>query len=544
MRKRTFIVRLLLPALFCSSLCTAQLPAYKITISDEDLYTLTHRDPFSEEYLPATLEYEATVWNDLKIRYKGRSTRYFPKKSYRIKFPAKHLFRNARQLNLNAMYLDPSAMHEKLSYDLFEDIGALAPRASYGKLSINGKPQGLYLAVDKVDEHFLANRGRLAVSLYSAGAFFALADMTVQDTSLLREYYPKEIGDANDYSDLHELLLELNNAPDSTFAQVANRLFDLRSVYQWLAGNILTMMGDSYAKNYFLLRDDTRPERQWSVIPWDYDISFGLTGDEAVAYPKSLLNEGFGYTFPVLSGPGNVLKDRIWNTPALREELRRYADTLLQTVFTEDHMNHRIDSLAVLIRSEVQVDSARRGTYEDFLDHVDALKYFVMARRQYLLHAFIDPVHGRSDTATVRVLAANTPYHFVNDESRLMATMWFTTIEKLDSIQVESYPGALPAGFDSLHPGPYVRRYLSITPYPRSARFSARIQWMYHDLSSKDREIPPEVKKERDLRCFLQKGSSRIQIPAHINPAANTVTIEHITQKECRPSTYFILGVP
>jgi len=167
-----------------------------------------------------------------------------------------------------------------------------------------------------------------------------------------------------------------------------------------------------------------------------------------------------------------------------------------------------------------------------------------MARRQYLLKTFINEPAGALDSVTIPIAAEGIPYHFVGPDGRLMATMWFHNHTNLDSIQVVAHPGLLPPEFDSLNPGPFVRRWMSIRPFPKNASFSARLQWMYHDLSSKDREVPPEVNDERELRCLLYDGAARRQIPARINPVANTVTIENITQREVGSSRYFILGVP
>ncbi len=530
--------------LLTASLSVAQIPEYHLTMSNDNVTELTQRDPFSDEYLPASFDFNGRVWNHVKVHYKGHSTRFFPKKSFHFKFHENQLFENARHLNLNAMYLDQSAMHEKLCYDLFADMGALAPHAAYAKLSLNEKSPGLYVSVERVDEYFLANRGRAIGPLYEAGSFFALADMTIQDTSLLKQYYPKVIGDAENYNDLHDLLVAINTAPDSAFADVVNRVFDIQSIYRWLAGNILTMMGDSYTKNYFLYRDTTRAAQQWAVIPWDYDMSFGLSGDPEVEYPNSLLNKGFSYTFPVLSGPDNVLKDRIWKTPVLREHLQRYVDTLLQTVFTEEWMFHSIDSLEGLIRLAVQMDSLKQGSDEDFLEHAEALKYFVTARRQYLLKTFVHPAEGIFDEATLRISQLGEPYHFVGPDGRLLATMSFSDIEHLDSILVVSTPGALPPDSESLVTGHYVRRFLTITPFPENAKFVARLQWMYHDVASKDSEVPPDIHDERVLKCFLWKGKQGQELQSRVNPVANTVTIDVVTEKDCTSSTSFILGLP
>ncbi len=509
----------------------------------EDLDSLLLRDAFSNKALSARLEYGGNAWKDVKIRFKGRSNRYFPKHSYRLKLSGKQIG-GAHQINLHAMYSDKSFLREKLSWDLFADIGEMAPHASYATLTLNGNRQGLYLDVERVDKDFLQNRGRQPGSLYNAGGYYSLADMSVQSKDLLKLYYPKEIGDEDDYRDLAELFRALRDTPDSAFAEVMNRTFDMNSVFGWLEGNILLAMGDSYNKNYYLYHDASRPAQQWTIIPWDYDESFGLSGDLAVPYPASLLNDGFEYRFPPLAGPSSVLKDRIWANRALKARLVGRVDSLLRTVFTEERMFPRIDSLASLIRADAEADTAKWGTNQDFLDNVETIKYFVTARRNYLFTTFIHSPRGMYDIVTQRTSRTGVPYRFVGYDGSLVATVWLTSVRGLDSVQVESFPDSLAPDIRPVDAGRCVKRWIRITPYPAGATFTATLQWMYHDASSADREVGRGVREERALQCFLREAHRWVPTPARVNPFANTVTIDSITEKQCGPEKYFALYLP
>jgi spore coat protein H len=537
--------------LFCVSVFTfivgkveAQIPWYSITLSKDKYEELYSRDAFSDEYLQATFEANGTTWKDAEVRFKGNSKRFFPKKSFRVRFPHDRLFNNVHDLNLHAMYTDKSMLREKLAWDLFADMHVIAPRASYAHLVVNNHNMGLYLAVDKIDKQFLHQYGIQKCSLYEAAGLYSLADMTVQSEDALKLYYSKEVGDKNDYRDLQELLKIINTVPDTSFARVVDSLFAINSIVDWFAGNILMMMGDSYNKNYLLCRDPAKLAHQWTVIPWDYDEAFGLSGDPAVVPPQSLLNEGFAYSFPPLSGPWSILKERFWNTPALREMLRQRVDTLLQTVFTEEKFFPRIDSLADLIRNEVATDSMKWGTMEEFRYTVETVKYFITARRNYLLKTFVNPPSGEFNLATVVVKAASVPYDFVGRDGRQLATVTFSEIQSLDSIRVEAFPDSTPPNIVYPESGKYVKRWVRVTPFPKNAVFTATLQWMYHDVSSKDREVQAGVSDERALRCFAFDGKSLIELLSTINPVANTVSISSITSAQCKEGMYFMLQVP
>jgi spore coat protein H len=234
------------------------LPHYEIQMDSVGYDLLYTRDIFSDSLLKLTSVRHPTALSpertDGWIRFKGHSTRYYPKKAYRLKFDADVTtpIGPVRSLNLNAMYTDKSFIRENFCWLAYEDIGALAPGATYATATINGHYKGLFLQIDKIDKYFLTNRGRKRAPMYEADDLYTSADLTVQPDSLLKLYYAKEIGDANDYSDLAAMIATLNGADSASFPTVVDDLFDIRSVLSWFAVNTLVTEEDSYNKNYFL----------------------------------------------------------------------------------------------------------------------------------------------------------------------------------------------------------------------------------------------------------------------------------------------------
>ncbi|MBI5021456.1 MAG: CotH kinase family protein [Ignavibacteriales bacterium] len=521
----------------------AQVEQYSATMLNDDYRLLFTRDIFSDSLLPASFENQGNYWNDAQIRFKGHSTRYYPKKSYRIKFNKNNLFQNMQSINFNAMYTDKSYLREKLAWELYAELNQLAPHAEHARFSMNGN-EGLYLFIEKVDKYFLQNRGRKIAPMYEANDTYISADLTIQPDNVLKMYYDKEIGNAADYSDLAQLISAINSASDATFRDTVYKYFDVSSILNWFTGNILTMMGDSYNKNYLLYRDTSKVTQQWTIIPWDYDLSFGRSGDLAIPYPGSLLNDGFAYTFEPLAGPSNVLKDRFITTPSLWEELRLHVDSSLNTIFTEEHLSPRIDSLATLVENYVSLDNQKWGTIQDFYDHVEALKYYVTARRNYLKKTFINPPSGEYNRVTVPISQIGIPYHFIAYDGRQIATLWFTEFQGLDSILVQAHPESVPPGIVNPSDEKFVKRWIEIIPYPSTAQFTAKLQWMYSDVSSLDREVGTGVQDERLLRCYSYDGRNWNSLSSKVNYFGNFVTVDSITQNECGAGKHFALMMP
>jgi spore coat protein CotH/photosystem II stability/assembly factor-like uncharacterized protein len=539
MMKRIYFLFGLLLLLVVGSI--SQVHQYSVTMTQVDYDSLFSRDIWSDVYLNATFASSDSVWNGAKIKFKGHSTRYYPKKAYRVRFATSKLFYKVRDANFNAMYTDKSFMREKLAWDLFADMKAVAPFCYHSNFSINGESKGLFSFIDKVDKYFLANRGFTLGSLYEANDTWTLADLTVQPDSILAVYY--DLNNGSSYDDLKSFIQTINDAPDSLFYQTVVQLIDTNSVLNWFCANTLTMMGDSYNKNYNLFRDTTRPSQQWIIVPWDYDLSWGRSGDLTKPYPSSLLNDGFAYTYPPLSGPSNVLKDRWMATPRLMEMFRSRLRYLLDSIYTEERYHKKIDSLKSLIENDVAADNYKWGTMQDFYEHANALKYFITVRRNYLYKTFINSPSGMYNIVTLPISQVNVPYHFITYDGRTIATMWFTSINGLDSINVRAYPDSTPPFISNPVGGRFIKRWLKITPYPSNAQFTAKLQFMYSDRQADDREVGPGVQDERLLRAGFFNGSFYESLPTKINSFANTVTIDQINETQVGYDKYISIMI-
>ncbi len=87
----------------------------------------------------------------------------------------------------------------------------------------------------------------------------------------------------------------------------------------WLVVNTIVSNGDTYNKNYFLHRGPAGG--RWSVMPWDYDLSFGRNADPVLPFPQNILNDSFYYLNPPDLGVPHVLKDKTLQNPALMQTL-------------------------------------------------------------------------------------------------------------------------------------------------------------------------------------------------------------------------------
>ena len=61
-----------------------------------------------------------------------------------------------KKLCLNNNYSDNSSMREYISYKIMGELGLDVPECAYSHITVNGEEWGLYLAVEPVDEVFLA----------------------------------------------------------------------------------------------------------------------------------------------------------------------------------------------------------------------------------------------------------------------------------------------------------------------------------------------------------------------------------------------------
>ena len=224
------------------------MPHVTVRMADSLYNVLLTRDIFSDERLPTDSVVYANhptaggtvVKYDGAIRYKGNSTRYYPKKGHQVKFNTDFASptmagKSFRTLTLNPMYTDKSFIRESFVWLAYRDLGTMAPRTTYARLTINDQYKGLYLQIDKVDKYFIKNRGRNnGCQLFEAEDYWCKGTLDIEPDSLLRIHYLPELTPTQaDYDRLAAMINGVNTVPDDQFVAWFDQTFDTGSVMDW-----------------------------------------------------------------------------------------------------------------------------------------------------------------------------------------------------------------------------------------------------------------------------------------------------------------------
>lgn len=182
----------------------------------------------AEEYTAANITVNGTTYNNVAIRPKGNSSlsqlvmddttdRY----SFKIKFDEYvdgQTLDGLSKLVLNNNMDDATYMKEYLSYKLLESLGVPTPECAYAHITVNGEEWGLYLAVEPIEEEFIArNYGSTDGNLYKPESdSVAMGNKDNQnDMKDKTDFNPKQIDQSQDSS---------NNTTSSSTQNSSNQM--------------------------------------------------------------------------------------------------------------------------------------------------------------------------------------------------------------------------------------------------------------------------------------------------------------------------------
>ena len=270
---------------------TSDLPIYRLIMTQENCTELTTRDLFSNVLLDATFVYEGEVFYNVGVRYRGKSSRYFSPRPYRIKFRDEHEFEDRERVNLVS---DERLGRDALTDDLFQRVGLPAPNTRFVRLYINEHWDGDYLDIEQVDNDFLRahfpedDSGNLYLG-YEANLSYR-----GPDPDSYRPYYIKKNNeDADDYSDVIALTDALDNSPDETFRAKVEAEADMRQWLRWFAVQAVLNNHErglwlGHGSDYFLYH---RPSDDcFILISWDHDFTF-VYPDQSIWLPDWYADE-------------------------------------------------------------------------------------------------------------------------------------------------------------------------------------------------------------------------------------------------------------
>lgn len=249
------------------------------------------------------------VSSRLGIEIRGGTSRFFPKKSYRIEFWADDEglnsvdysflgMRSDDDWNLQAMYNEPLKLRGKTNNELWREIHTLYYQASepdaitgvrmeYVELFLNGAYKGVYALSERVDRKQLKlkktrDNGTIRGELYKgenngvANRFLDTDPLPVppEDPFLWGGFgyeYPDEI--APDWTLLRDFVSFVVYEDDATFSAEYKNKFDVTNAADYYIYMNLMRALDNRAKNLFIAKYDAN--QPYFYVPWDLDGTFG-----------------------------------------------------------------------------------------------------------------------------------------------------------------------------------------------------------------------------------------------------------------------------
>ena len=341
-----------------------------IEIAPDSLAIIT-ADVLSDHYYMARFIYDYGTGRDtlqnVGFRLRGNTSRYAQKKSFKISFNeyvTGRKYQGVKKINLNGQHNDPTMIREKLYYDTWKKCGMAERRASFVKVFINQVYYGLYTNLEEFDKDWLERvYGEKSGNLYKCTY---PADLVYHGTS--QQYY-KGIESASatggraydlqtnetedDYSDLVQLISQLDQPADTSFERQISQLINVDKFLKTFALDVATGNWDDYMynkNNYFLYH--RKDSGKFEFISYDTDNTFGVDWVNRDWATRNCLD---WYTH---SEP-RPLAVKLLAIPAFQDKYRSYLDTIARTIVLPDSIFSHIDALKALITEAASADTFR-----------------------------------------------------------------------------------------------------------------------------------------------------------------------------------------
>lgn len=539
-----------------------------------DAKVLFRKEPHDRSSFPVSIT-EAGRELSGRVEVKGSFTRNFLKKSLVVKLADGADWQGRRRFALNAMATDPSSMREWLAWDLIAALGMPAPKVDYLRLSINGRHIGLFLLFEWIDDATFERHGLGAGGLlFHPDDRHFCGDLSLGSLPRLEECWfnlsPPAARDQG-YAPLKTLAEELAQTPVEAFDSYLEANFNLDSVINWLVVNAIVSNGDSYNKNYFLHRGSE--SGRWSVVPWDYDLSFGRNADPVRPFPHNILNDNFSTLSPPDLGVQHALKEKTLQNPQLMGRYRARMAHVLGLArdgsaeaafgwFSPRQFIGRVMQIRHDISRILKRERYSSHKKDAALTHTAALRWYGLMRYHHLKKLLIEPtpfgtarwMSGSSyplllDEFPLKVplsltvnldLPAGESWVVPADEwlGRPLGLLHFTNLPHAGRMRMElvaeQTPDLLPPGFRTTD---CIQRSWFLDLKTPQAEVSVDIDLDYLQQSSVQHELG-SIDEGRGLSLWQMSEGQWRELPTRFNSYANTLSADGVLLSAGRVSRF------
>lgn len=371
-------------------------------------------NPLKEEYHKANVTINGETVGNVAIRTKGNNSLTSVANSdsdrYSFKLDFDYYDNNGnyyglKKLCLNNNYSDNSSMREYISYKIMGEMGLDVPECAYSHITVNGEEWGLYLAVEPVDEVFLAAHFADATGdLYKPEGKGGTGANLVYNGDDISAYTGLNLKTNLNSSDGKEILALMQALEDG---EGLEEVLDVEKALKYIAANVALANFDSYlgntTHNFYLYEENGR----FTIIPWDMNLAFGgFGGGEVDIYePTKQSMGGFGggdkrkdtqdndavtnaventkaqadannqpqphnnadmRGMPSMDSGEKPLVTTLLENETYRSMYEGYLKEIAEKYFTQEYMTELVTKIHDLIAPYVQNDPTAFCTYEEF----------------------------------------------------------------------------------------------------------------------------------------------------------------------------------
>ena len=285
-------------------------------------------------------------------------------------------------------------------------MGVAAPRASYIWVTINGEAQGLYVAIEEVDQSLLDRAFGGEGTLYQPehedidpelfqlikeggsahreganGADFAYTDD-------LPEHYSDIFDNAATKEDPETQARVMRALKGLSEREDLDSYLDTKAIIRFFAVHNFLVNFDSYTgpmlHNWYLYENNGR----LSVVPWDYNLILGAFSADGVTGHKNdsslVINQGIDS--PWSGSPATEAERPMWSWIMEDDTYRaQYHDVLRQLIsehFESGGFTEEFDALHAMLLPYVEQDPTAFCTAERFTAGYEAMQELILLRAE------------------------------------------------------------------------------------------------------------------------------------------------------------------
>lgn len=352
------------------------LPVFEFFMPDDVYDTMINDLTLSgDDGYPMVFAYDGQVFDNARVRVKGQTSRFFPKKKLKFIMPAGYdvedddLFPDdVDEFAMHSAWIDRSFIRETLASEFMVAADMRGAQQAFPvRLERNGTFYGLYSYVEQPDGTYRDRYDLDDSEVYEVGPDNIFGELLPADVTRpqdrLRARYDKETFEYLDDQRLRDFIATVNGLSGQAEADWIDGFVDIPSVVNALAASMVIQHQDWGVKNYRLVFDQYG---RVNVLQNDYDLTFGRRWSNTLGpYDTSV------YVGGAFEHPGGPFFFTFFADPELSAMVKRRVRTLTDELLNPAQLHPRIAELAALVRPEALADRAIWGTYGGSADPTD-----------------------------------------------------------------------------------------------------------------------------------------------------------------------------